>query len=279
MQRCFFILFIGFLFFTSHCSKDRPKNPPSAEVDYGESLPLPILEKNISPWFISKISNPEQLSVDNNSLFINYIPFKFGSDSGAAFKANPKHALPKDVAILSYDVYFPENFNWVKGGKLPGFCFGTKSGACASGGDWYKDAGSFRVMWREEGKAIGYLYLAIDGGSEAAYNLQNEDYKKIAERTGITGHTLWKDIDQPMLFHKGWNSVRLFLKLNDKDSYDGKIALTINKVTHIIEQLKLRQDNDVKINDLIITSFFGGGSGEWSSPIKTYTAYKNFGFK
>jgi hypothetical protein len=60
--------------------------------------------------------------------------------------------------ILSYEVAFDSNFDWVKGGKLPGLRGGLNSTGC-SGGDTVpngKDCFSSRVMWRRfaEGESM-----------------------------------------------------------------------------------------------------------------------------
>ena len=45
---------------------------------------------------------------------------KDGSMGGAEFNAAPFGGASYDSALLSYDLAFAENFNWVLGGKLPG---------------------------------------------------------------------------------------------------------------------------------------------------------------
>ena len=55
---------------------------------------------------------------------------------------------------LEYTVFFPSNFEWVKGGKLPGLYGGHTT---CSGGDDAKSCFSTRLMWRAHG--AGELYL------------------------------------------------------------------------------------------------------------------------
>jgi hypothetical protein len=69
------------------------------------------------------------------------------------------HAAPLDVSKASsltseYKVFFPSDFEWVKGGKLPGL-YGGRTGC--SGGDAALDCFSTRLMWRAGG--AGELYL------------------------------------------------------------------------------------------------------------------------
>ena len=73
---------------------------------------------------------------------------------GSQFYAAPlnlQHALS---VTFAYSVFFPSDFEWVKGGKLPGL-YGGRTGC--SGGDAADDCFSTRLMWRKEG--AGELYL------------------------------------------------------------------------------------------------------------------------
>ncbi|PVG02630.1 hypothetical protein CPB86DRAFT_531402 [Serendipita vermifera] len=56
---------------------------------------------------------------------------------------------------LSYSVYFPDAFDFVKGGKLPGLYGGHEK---CSGGDDAMGCFSTRLMWRRGGKGELYLY-------------------------------------------------------------------------------------------------------------------------
>ena len=55
---------------------------------------------------------------------------------------------------LEYEVYFPTGFEWVKGGKLPGFLGGPIG--CSGGDDPY-GCWSVRLMWRREGAGEAYM--------------------------------------------------------------------------------------------------------------------------
>lgn len=50
---------------------------------------------------------------------------------------------------LGYSVFFPVDFDFVKGGKLPGLYGGTRG---CSGGNPAVDCWSTRLMWRSDGK-------------------------------------------------------------------------------------------------------------------------------
>lgn len=77
---------------------------------------------------------------------------------GADFYSVPQNlALPLEQAsnvTLEYSVYFPADFAWALGGKLPGL-YGGHEGC--SGGDSAQTCFSTRMMWRTAG--AGELYL------------------------------------------------------------------------------------------------------------------------
>jgi hypothetical protein len=75
---------------------------------------------------------------------------------GAQFYANPLGAdlVFANNVSLEYSVYFPVDFDFVQGGKLPGIYGGHES---CSGGDDALDCFSTRMMWRRDG--MGELYL------------------------------------------------------------------------------------------------------------------------
>ncbi|KAG6375847.1 hypothetical protein JVT61DRAFT_2706 [Boletus reticuloceps] len=75
-------------------------------------------------------------------------------EGGADFYATPLNLAGARNVTLEYSVFFPANFNWVKGGKLPGL-FGGHTGC--SGGASAQDCFSTRLMWRPHG--VGELYL------------------------------------------------------------------------------------------------------------------------
>lgn len=59
-------------------------------------------------------------------------------------------------ATLEYEVYFPSDFEWVKGGKLPGLAGGPTG--CGGGKD-PTSCWSARIMWRREGDGEAYMYV------------------------------------------------------------------------------------------------------------------------
>lgn len=119
-----------------------------------------------SAIFISAASEPTTLGTPqwNNSSAVLQLLYPEDSinpgnrdrpQGGAQFYATPlpEMADAKNVT-LTYDVFFPVDFDWVLAGKLPGL-YGGREGC--SGGDDAQDCFSTRLMWRKDG--FGELYL------------------------------------------------------------------------------------------------------------------------
>lgn len=73
---------------------------------------------------------------------------------GSEFYATPLDISKASNVTLEYKVFFPGDFDWVKGGKLPGLYGGHTR---CSGGSPALDCFSTRMMWRAGG--AGELYL------------------------------------------------------------------------------------------------------------------------
>ena len=79
---------------------------------------------------------------------------------GSEFYAKPLDISKANNVTLEYKVFFPGDFDWVKGGKLPGLYGGHTR---CSGGNPALDCFSTRLMWRAGG--AGELYLVMSGPS------------------------------------------------------------------------------------------------------------------
>lgn len=59
------------------------------------------------------------------------------------------------TALLTYEVAFASSFNWVQGGKLPGFRGGQDPNTCDGGSKSDGTCFSARIMWRKLGDGEG----------------------------------------------------------------------------------------------------------------------------
>jgi len=250
----------------------------SSESANKTNLPVDtILQKKKSPWNTQYIGNPERMSVQNGVLKVRYGKNAHGASSGAKVSALPLNKFPAETLEFGYSVNFPESFEWKKGGKLPGVCLGTSSKECATGGDWKKDQGSIRFMFRSKNNkdayAIGYIYLPVEGHYKKSYGRQGASYKRVTDPGNRTGHDLWHG-ELPL--KKGWNTMRMKIKLNTPKKQDGSLEMTVNGKTRRVDDILWRDSDKVKISNVNFVTFFGGGSNDWNSPThETYTEYKD----
>lgn len=245
----------------------------------GKPLPIPEIKKG-GPWNIVSITNQQRISSDGKTVKISYVTKEQGMSSGAAFRAILP-GLPATSATFSYSVFFARDFEWNKGGKLPGFCIGTSptgDSSCATGGDWKPDAGSFRVMFRQDGQAIGYAYFPLNGANLGSYAQQGAAYKAVAEASqGNTGHDIWFRKDRAFkLTLNAWNSISISVTLNTPGKNDGSVSATVNGVTRKIDGMVWRKDPKVKIAGLEFVSFYGGGDLSWQCKKCVPTLYRDF---
>lgn len=170
---------------------------------------------------------------------------------GAQFYAN-LFMPPQTGLRLSYYVRFSDNFDFVKGGKLPGL-FG---GDGASGGDIPDgtDGFSTRMMWRRNGDGEVYAYLPT-----------SEDYG-----TSI-GRGSWRFVPGT------WYRIDQEVRLNQPSQADGQIRVWIDGEL-VIDQagLTFRTVDSLQIDGLFFSTFFGGGDESWATPHDVYADFANF---
>ncbi|RNA06771.1 polysaccharide lyase family 14 [Brachionus plicatilis] len=83
-----------------------------------------------------------------------------GNKGGTGFFVWPFGTNIIQHATLEYEVLFPTDFDWVKGGKLPGF-FGGKTNC--NGGDMALDCFSLRFMFGSNGNGYATTNVPISG--------------------------------------------------------------------------------------------------------------------
>jgi hypothetical protein len=284
MSICFIMvtmLIVYFGFIREDTSGGKPSTGGSSSGGGGNRTTLAITsgmfdKKKLPPWNIDYIGNRERLQASNGQIKLIYGKNAHGGGGGAKFTAYPGK-FPREELTFGYDVYFPDSFEWKKGGKLPGMCIGKSAKECATGGDWKKDEGSARIMWRsKDGKnayAIAYIYMPIEGEPVKAYNKQGPVYKKATDPGTRTGHDVWHG---ELPIKKGWNRMSLYVKMNTPGKTDGILELQVNGVKRRAADVRWRDNKEVRINNINFVSFFGGSGDDWNSPShETYTLYKN----
>jgi len=137
---------------------------------------------------------------------------------GSQFYAAPLDLRHARSVTFAYSVFFPSDFVWVKGGKLPGL-YGGRTGC--SGGDPADDCFSTRLMWRKGGAGELYLYAPKDRQTPSLCNTPPLSVCDQAYGLSIGRGSF--------LFALGsWTRLRQTVVLNTPGVQDGVFRLEVN---------------------------------------------------
>jgi hypothetical protein len=157
-----------------------------------------------------------------------------------------------DRAFLRYFVRFPSDFDFVKGGKLPGFYGGTNisGGHIPNGTDGF----STRFMWRTEGQ--GEVYVYMPSSTKFGTSLGRGSFR----------------------FTPGkWHCVEQELSLNTPGQADGQVRVWLDsEAVFEQQQLFFRSVPDLRIEGVFFSTFFGGGDPSWAPPRDTHADFAAF---
>jgi hypothetical protein len=215
-----------------------------------------IVDDTLGKINMQDVNSTLKVRFPNNS-YIPSAPIK----GGMQFYCQPI-IFPTKAVVFRYKVMFPKNFDWVKGGKLPGLWFGDIG---ANGGNHIDAGSSFRLMWRADGEAEAYVYLP---------KTQLNSYYSMPGYHGndVFGDSVWRGVFK---FETGvWNEVELYAKVNNEMDYSDHIGLTINNVTMLYTQL-MWSNSTTLINGLMMHTFFGGNDKTWATPKDQEISFKD----
>ncbi|KAH0830194.1 hypothetical protein J3R83DRAFT_1549 [Lanmaoa asiatica] len=224
-------------------------------------------------------------------------------EGGADFYASPLNLAGARNVTLEYSVFFPADFDWVKGGKLPGL-FGGHTGC--SGGASARDCFSTRLMWRPQGVGELYLYAPKDKQTEAlcadvgsvcdatygfsigrgAFNFTAGDWTHLVQNVVLNtpGHsdgTFMLFVDgRPMI-----NRTDMFYRDNvaqqtKKNKSSLKTPIDFAPAIRHVTAIKLDENEGVpqpaEFLGLFFSTFFGGHGKQYATPKQQYTWFKDF---
>lgn len=76
-----------------------------------------------------------------------------------------------------------------------------------------------------------------------------------------------------------WTHVDIFVKLNTGSNANGILQVWQDGSLMINQQhIQFRSSDSVGISTMMFSTFFGGGSASWATPVNTSTYFKNFQF-
>ncbi len=162
-----------------------------------------------------------------------------------------------DTAWASYKVMFEQGFDFVKGGKLPGLC----GGDCITGGktaDGY-NGWSARIMWREEGKTVQYVYYPDKADpNHAAYGEDMPYSASLPQKRFIPG--TWHRVTTQIIMNSPGEANGVI-----RAYFDGELALERTSI-------HFRDTSALKTDQFYISTFYGGSSADWA-PLEDMQVY------
>jgi len=166
----------------------------------------------------------------------------------------------RETAELSYTVRFGNDFDWVKGGKLPGFCGGPEN---VSGGRPANGTNGFsaRLMWRKDGRGQAYLY-----------------HKNQPERYGDEVH-----FPEDFRFPTDTDiEVRMRVTMNDFGRRNGSIRVSVRLADgderEVVERhdLEWRSGAAFGIDSVYFETFHGGSDKSWAPERPSFAEFGDF---
>ncbi len=192
---------------------------------------------------------------DGRSLRILYPQGSVGpSEGGAQFIID----LPQsyDELYVAYRISFAAGFDFVKGGKIPGL----SGGADNTGGDkpTGTDGWSGRMMWRDAGKAVTYLY----------HPDQPTQY----------GEDLDWALGEQRYFSPGtWHVVEHRIVMNTPTQHDGVVQCWFDgELALDRNDIRFRDVDTFAIDSFYFSTFFGGSDSTWAATKDEYVYFDDF---
>ncbi|KZV97378.1 hypothetical protein EXIGLDRAFT_379233 [Exidia glandulosa HHB12029] len=176
-----------------------------------------------------------------------------------------------DEILFSYAVFFPEGFQFNKGGKLPGPYGGTDpeiSLGCTGGRQASRDkCFDLRLMWRTDGAGEIYAYLPeVQGNTDAGNALEGTVIDNSYGMSLARGAFNFTTGD--------WTVVAERVKLNTPGQANGELELWADgkSVIHATN-LTIRTDAASTFRGVHFQTFFGGSTNDWASPVDQYAYF------
>jgi len=205
------------------------------------------------------VTGPEALT--DPSYKVKYPAGGYNSDkSGSSFKCNfDLMDLPEkgyESLYLRYYLKFDKGFEFVKGGKLPGLV----GGAANTGGrkPTGLDGWSARIMWRQDGKIVQYLYhpdQLTQYGDDIPWNIRG----------------------QPHFIPGRWHCVETYVQLNTPGIHNGMLRSWLDgELACEKTNIRYRDIASIKIDSFYFSTFHGGDDPSWAPSKDVYCLFDSF---
>lgn len=187
---------------------------------------------------------------DGRSLRVRYPAGGVGPSAGGIQFLVPLGGNHQEL-YCAYRIRFEGSFNFVKGGKIPGLSGGNHPTGC-SGVPSGTDGFTARMMWREGGAAVQYVYYPDQA------QMCGDDFPWTVGGTRAFKHGEWYSLEHHLLLNHGDQADGVV-----EAWFDGELALQRKNV-------RFRSVDSIPIDSFYFSTFFGGSSPEWAPPEDEY---------
>ncbi|AGE51139.1 hypothetical protein PBCVCVG1_329R [Paramecium bursaria Chlorella virus CVG-1] len=250
-----------------------PKPPTPEPEDVISTLDLNLLTKGGGDWKIGNAVNMKNSKVEQFQ-GDTVVKAVYGKNSGTSgdpgvggfrFSAAPI-GLNKDAITFAWEVYYPQGFQFAKGGKHGGTFIGH---GAASGYNHSPTGSSNRIMWKKDGGVIDYIYPPSD--------LKQKIPGLVPDGHGIG---FFQDDFEKALKYDMWNKVEIGTKMNTFKNgvpqLDGESYVVVNGKKRVLKGINWSRSPDLFINRFDWNNFFGGPD---PSPVNQMCFFKNYQMK
>ena len=176
-----------------------------------------------------------------------FLPGQIGGASGHTFHLRIR---PGREYLLEYKIRFDGDFDWSLGGKIPGLAGGNSPSGCVTTNGLGFSA---RLMWREVGKLIGYLY-------------DNNQVNRCGTALGASNYSFTAN---------RWFTIKQRVKLNTGMVGDGIYQVWVDDRL-VINRSNIEYMNvapNLLIDQVMFETFYGGSTPDWAPSRETSISF------
>lgn len=173
--------------------------------------------------------------------------------------------------VLQFTVRFEPEFEWSCGGKLGGLFMGPEDEEGGSGRAHAPNKASARVMWKQNGDAIAYVYVP-----EGTQNRQpTSELRGVQEEGAHLFRAHFPRVFADYAKNDGWHVVSIGIKPNTRPgSNDGKLLFGVDDTVRVQEGIVWWQGTvQNRLITLLDMDVFHGG--QCSATRVSYVSFMN----
>lgn len=216
---------------------------------------------SLQPNAVSIVKDPDPSGARGNVMRVFYRANQTTTDGNSGSQWRTKLKGKYEDLYFAYDVYFPDNADFVLGGKLPGLMGGPviyAGGKPANGNDGWTG----RLMWHKNGSVQSYMYVA---NNPSLYGW-NFDWDLGSEGQRYLKRGQWNRLEMRYVMNTpGVPNGRM------QAWFNGKLALDAKGLIY-----RMPAGKNVAIDQLLFSTFYGGKADKWAPSTDQYVYFDNF---